>query len=201
MAHIWVSRPRWFERPYQHWPSMTDTIFQRILSKIFVWCNIMAPNKGQGQVILENKVHGANMGPIWGRQDPGGPHVGPMNFAMWDDIPPVSVGCNILSLLLILASCAKQWITTSRTRAKSLLESELSTTRVYVCPYHSVLTNWQNYGGVHVTYVLRIDYPFRLFSMLVWSYITYWWSSNIRTYTESISCHGVIIWGMRTGHG
>ena len=29
------------------------------------------------------KGHGANMGPIWGRQDPGGPHVGPMNFAIW----------------------------------------------------------------------------------------------------------------------
>ena len=29
------------------------------------------------------KVHGANMGPIWGRQDPGGPHVGPMNLAIW----------------------------------------------------------------------------------------------------------------------
>ena len=28
----------------------------------------------------DSKVHGANMGPIWGRQDPGGPHVGPMNF-------------------------------------------------------------------------------------------------------------------------
>ena len=28
-------------------------------------------------------VHGANMGPIWGRPDPGGPHVGPMNFALW----------------------------------------------------------------------------------------------------------------------
>ena len=24
------------------------------------------------------------MGPIWGRQDPGGPHVGIMNFAIWD---------------------------------------------------------------------------------------------------------------------
>ena len=24
------------------------------------------------------------MGPIWGLQDPGGPHVGPMNFAIWD---------------------------------------------------------------------------------------------------------------------
>ena len=32
----------------------------------------------------DSKVHGANMGPIWGRQDPGGPHVGPINFAIWE---------------------------------------------------------------------------------------------------------------------
>ena len=32
----------------------------------------------------DSKVHGTNMGPIWGRQDPGGPDVGPMNFAIWD---------------------------------------------------------------------------------------------------------------------
>ena len=32
----------------------------------------------------ESKVHGANMGPIWDRQDPGGPRVGSMNFAIWD---------------------------------------------------------------------------------------------------------------------
>ena len=31
----------------------------------------------------DSKVHGANMGLIWGRQDPGGPHVGPMNIAIW----------------------------------------------------------------------------------------------------------------------
>ena len=31
----------------------------------------------------DNKVHGTNMGGIWGRQDPGGPHVGPKNFAIW----------------------------------------------------------------------------------------------------------------------
>ena len=31
----------------------------------------------------DSKVHGANMGPIWGRKDPGGPHDGPMNFAIW----------------------------------------------------------------------------------------------------------------------
>ena len=30
----------------------------------------------------DSKVHGANMGPIWGRQDPGGPHVGHTNLAI-----------------------------------------------------------------------------------------------------------------------
>ena len=28
------------------------------------------------------KVHGENMGSIWGREDPDGPHVGPMNFVI-----------------------------------------------------------------------------------------------------------------------
>ena len=39
------------------------------------------------QITPDSKVHGANMGPIWGRQDPGGPHIGPMNFAIWDAAP------------------------------------------------------------------------------------------------------------------
>ena len=39
---------------------------------------------GMLQIISDSKVLGANLGPIWGRQDPGGPHVGPMNFAIWD---------------------------------------------------------------------------------------------------------------------
>ena len=34
--------------------------------------------------IPDSKVHGANMGPIWGRKDPGGSRVSPMNFAIWD---------------------------------------------------------------------------------------------------------------------
>ena len=33
--------------------------------------------------IPDSKVHGANMGPNWGRQEPGGPRVGPMNFVIW----------------------------------------------------------------------------------------------------------------------
>ena len=29
--------------------------------------------------IPDIKVYGANMGPTWGRQEPGGPHVGPIS--------------------------------------------------------------------------------------------------------------------------
>ena len=32
--------------------------------------------------IPDSKVYGANVGPIWGWQDPGGPHFGPMNLAV-----------------------------------------------------------------------------------------------------------------------
>ena len=31
----------------------------------------------------DSKVHGANMGPTWVLSAPDGPHVGPMNFAIW----------------------------------------------------------------------------------------------------------------------
>ena len=34
----------------------------------------------------DSKVHGVNMGPFWGRQDAGGPHVDPMNFAIWEAV-------------------------------------------------------------------------------------------------------------------
>ena len=40
----------------------------------------------QYQNVPDSKVHGSSMGPIWGRQDPGGPNVGPMNFAIWSVI-------------------------------------------------------------------------------------------------------------------
>ena len=33
-----------------------------------------------------SKVHEANMGPIWVREDPSGLHVGPMTFATWEVI-------------------------------------------------------------------------------------------------------------------
>ena len=43
------------------------------------WYDVWTKNIKSHQ---DNKVHGANMGSTWGRQDPGGPHVGPMNLAI-----------------------------------------------------------------------------------------------------------------------
>ena len=42
----------------------------------------------------DSKVHGANMGPTWGRQDPGGPHVGRMNLAIWERFSVVPTAKN-----------------------------------------------------------------------------------------------------------
>ena len=55
-----------------------------------------------------SKVNGANMGPIWGRQDPGGPHVGPMNFAVW-------ASCSVLMNMTSIAQ-RKTMITPVRFR-------------------------------------------------------------------------------------
>ena len=59
----------------------------------------------------DSKVHGASMGPIWGRQDPDGPHVGPMNFAIW--VGNISQGTAYVRIrnmcmfrhLMVLAGC------------------------------------------------------------------------------------------------
>ena len=44
----------------------------------------VATTKAPIDNIPDSMVHGAHMGPIGGRQDLGGPHVGPINFAIWD---------------------------------------------------------------------------------------------------------------------
>ena len=69
-------RPRYFSDPIHNWCSYWPHELEHELN--WLW----------GLLILfvvtdpDSKVRGVNMGPIWGRQDPGGPHVGPMNFAI-----------------------------------------------------------------------------------------------------------------------
>ena len=75
--------------------SVNSLFLFHIASSIRVMCYVVHLSKQQmvwslqlsrcHRTIPDSKVHGANMGPIWGRQDPGGPHVGHMNLAIWDD--------------------------------------------------------------------------------------------------------------------
>ena len=48
----------------------------------------------------DSKVHGANMGPIWGRQGSAAPHVDSMNFAIWGLFE--NTGMNLLLLLKLV---------------------------------------------------------------------------------------------------
>ena len=56
-----------------------------VLQRIYLrWPMSFSNQSGEVQHPYPNsKVHGANVGPTWGRQDPGGPHVGHINFAIW----------------------------------------------------------------------------------------------------------------------
>ena len=58
-------------------------------------------HSGESGTTPDSKVHGANMGPIWGRQDPGGSHVGPMNLAISDvslKTQAIVISLNVFSL-------------------------------------------------------------------------------------------------------
>ena len=68
-------------RPSAKWREAQDTRCRGSLSP--VGTPFPTEQCKAGQHCPDSKVHGANMGPIWGRQGPGGPHVGHMNFAIW----------------------------------------------------------------------------------------------------------------------
>ena len=55
-----------------------------------IWCDVL------GDVIPDSKIRGASMGPIWDRQDPGGSHVGPMNFVIWDVMWCDEIWCDVM---------------------------------------------------------------------------------------------------------
>ena len=51
----------------------------------------------------DSQVHGANVGPTWGRQDPGGPHVGPMNFVIWEVLVTIATRARSNTYNLVVA--------------------------------------------------------------------------------------------------
>ena len=72
------------------WPPRHHWIFESTF--ILAWKNKQSGERNCVSIrvnqcsysIPDSKVHEDKLGPIWGRQDPDGPHVGPMNLAIWD---------------------------------------------------------------------------------------------------------------------
>ena len=86
------------------------------------WMSLYAACSKLARNIPDSNVHGASMGPTWGRQDPDGLHVGHMNLAIWDvsyttDREYRSVGnkiiihraidCDVISRLSEIRRCVK----------------------------------------------------------------------------------------------
>ena len=76
----WCIYLKWYQdllkqcKSFGAWPVISQNTYNRhTLIHLLIW-----------GMIPDSKVHGANTGPIRGRQVPGGPHVGPMNSAIWD---------------------------------------------------------------------------------------------------------------------
>ena len=72
------------------------SLLQQYLSRQWITSLIarfMGPTWGPD--IADNKVHGANMGPSWGRKDPGGSLVGPKNLAIWDGFENCILWANV----------------------------------------------------------------------------------------------------------
>ena len=99
------------------------------------------------------------MGPIWGRQDPGGPHVGPMNFAIWDHNE--GVACYFQCKLAIwflksrnLAYMNKNWLCHTKFSLlwqciSHVLASQLNYPIMHCAVYYDIITRLYMNGSRH----------------------------------------------------
>ena len=107
-AVIWSTR--WMRRKHDAQATSHTTelsIFAPNSVEVIVWTE---KDHVGGRIYADSKVHGANTWPTWGRWDPGGPHVGPMNLAIWvyteqkRERPSISTG-NLIILKTAQRNC------------------------------------------------------------------------------------------------
>ena len=112
------------------------------------------------------------MGPIWGRQDPGGPHVGPMNLAIWGTM-----------------ACHEQWIFVYKWGNSliiwKLLENHImndhkslfaarhvSMLLVHTRAWHITQINqWKRPLTTHVAIIVEVDQSSTAAVLLSWKHI------------------------------
>ena len=81
----------------------------------------------------DSKFHGANLGPTWVLSAPDGPHVGPMNLAIWECVSRVSSKSELCftAILLLLQCCIQFYIRADSRFALSKWETVLLCNDVY----------------------------------------------------------------------
>ena len=88
------------------------------------------------------------MGPIWGRQDPGRLHVGPMNFAVWGGIHSCAI-CSyspgFVTGTTVMANSSKCMRKTPRIRTGRRHPHVICWTMVKLSQ-HFAQTQWSNHG-------------------------------------------------------
>ena len=87
---------------YSLYKAITASQLQQIHIMFCLCCKCVLLSCGSVMCSFhDSKVHGANMGPTWVLSSPGGPHVGPMNLAIWVPISLVSFRADSLAIALI----------------------------------------------------------------------------------------------------
>ena len=87
----------------------------------------------------DSKIHEAHMGSTWGRQDPGGPHVGPMNLAIRDDrlngyrLTTVEMFCSASCCLMASVHSVAMW--SVHQNSTGFLHAK--------CDWHHYVMTWQ----------------------------------------------------------
>ena len=113
----------------------------------------------------DSKIHRANMGPIWGQQDPGGPHVGPMNFAIW---------VNMNAYAHVKARSLEKENTSVLTNIKHYLRGENKSNKNKVWLYHEIF--WYIQILMHKDnqyhWIVRWFCEWRYWQWILWSSVS-----------------------------
>ena len=178
-------------------------------SVFMAWRRHVPSSTGFTKRTPDSKVHGADMGHTWGRQNPGGSHVGHMNLAIWHQSPG-SVLCGYndtqygsqlgnLHLLLGCISWLASWHGSGNVNSHDVTahkESE-SANHLKSCPMWSVLLNGHasttNMFTLHLN-MFRISAFWSLIPMPTHTYSpnrTSWWLHQMETFSALLAfCAG-----------
>ena len=73
---------------------------------------IMRKNLSVKDLLPDSKLHGTNMGPIWRRQTPSGPHIGPIRAVIyyWTNVSVYWTISTLMAYMLLNSSPAKGFL-------------------------------------------------------------------------------------------